>query len=155
MVIYDVLCASAHRSEVVQASMHDDAPRCPACGDPTRRVPAAARLSGRASAGPSREQMPHTWTGIRRGDPETVRTWHALMSTREKLEEKYPELAGDRRPVLAHEGAFAGAPLTAGDPMAASVARAAFGTLLKSSPERSPTTFDPKKAMSTHAKEAL
>ena len=151
MVIYDVRCAAAHRFEVVQASMYDDAPPCPACGAPTRRVPAAARLSGKASAGPSREQMPHTWTGIRRGDPETVRTWHALMSTREKLEEKYPELAGDRRPVLAHEGAFAGAPLTAGDPLAASMARATFGTLLKDPP----TTPDPKRSSTSHRKEAL
>ena len=142
MVIYDVRCASAHRFEVVQDSMFDDAPPCPACGEPTRRVPAAARLSGKASAGPSREQMPNTWTGIRRGDPETVRTWHTLMSSREKLEEKYPELAGDRRPVLAHEGAFANAPLTAGDPLAATVARATFGTLLKT-PKNSSTT--PKK----------
>jgi hypothetical protein len=71
--------------------------------------------------------MPNTWNAIGRGDPETVRGWHGLMSKREKLEAKYPELAVDRRPVLAHEGAFANAPLTAGDPLATTVARATFG----------------------------
>lgn len=55
-----------------------------------------------------------------------VRGWHGLMSKREKLEEKYPELAGDRRPVLAHEGAFANAPLRAGDPLAGQIAEATF-----------------------------
>ncbi len=40
---------------------------------------------------------------------------HAL-ERRERLAEKYPELAGDRRPVLAHEGRYATAPLLAGDP---------------------------------------
>ena len=128
MIIYDVLCASAHRSEITLDSMFDDTPACAGCGGPTWRVPAAVRLSGRADAGPARDQMPNTWQGIGRGDAETVRGWHGLMSKREKLEEKYPELAGDRRPVLAHEGAFATAPLRAGDPLAASIARATFGT---------------------------
>lgn len=73
--------------------------------------------------------MPSTWNGIGRGDPETVRGWHGLMSKREKLEEKYPELAADRRPVLAHEGTFTKTPLTAGDPKARSVARATFGAV--------------------------
>jgi len=127
MILYDVRCASAHRFEVTLTSMFDPTPPCPGCGGPTSRVPAAARLSGKADAGPARERMPNTWRGIGRGDAETVRGWHTLMTRREKLEERYPELAGDRRPVLAHEGAFADAPLRAGDPMAASIARATFG----------------------------
>lgn len=128
MIIYDVKCAADHRSEVTLRSMFDETPACPGCGSPTWRIPAAIRLSGKADAGPSREQMPNTWQGVGRGDPETVRGWHQLMSKREKLEERYPELAGDRRPVLAHEGAFANAPLRAGDPLAAGLARATFGT---------------------------
>jgi putative FmdB family regulatory protein len=42
------------------------------------------------------------------------RQWGA----REKLEEKYPELRGDQRPVLAHEGKYHDKPLRAGDPPA-------------------------------------
>jgi len=128
MIIYDVLCASAHRYEVTLDSMFAETPACPGCGGATWRVPAAPRLCGKADVGPSRDQVPNTWNGIGRGDRETVRGWHGLMSKREKLEEKYPELAGDRRPVLAHEGAFANAPLRAGDPLAESMARATFGT---------------------------
>jgi hypothetical protein len=36
---------------------------------------------------------------------------------RRALEDRHPELAGDRRPVLAHEGRFESAPLRAGDPI--------------------------------------
>jgi len=36
--------------------------------------------------------------------------------TRRRLEGKYEELRSDRRPVLAHEGRYHGAPLRAGDP---------------------------------------
>jgi len=127
MIIYDVKCVSDHRSEIILSSMFDEMPVCSKCGGPTSRIPAASRLSGTADAGPRRDQMPNTWHGIGRGDRETIRGWHGLMSKREKLEEKYPELGGDRRPVLAHEGAFANAPLTAADPIAASMARATFG----------------------------
>ena len=45
---------------------------------------------------------------------EQWRQWGA----REKLEEKYPELRGDQRPVLAHEGKYHDKPLRAGDPPA-------------------------------------
>lgn len=139
MIIYDVKCASAHRFEVILDSMFDATPACP-CGSPTARIPAAIRLSGRADPGPHRDEMPNTWQGIGRGDPETVRGWHGLMSRREKLEEKYPELAGDRRPVLAHEGAFANAPLRAGDPLAAAMAHATFGRPAASGSTASPST---------------
>lgn len=125
---YDVRCADGHRFEVSLASMFDDNPPCAACGGATSRVPAMARMGGRASAGPSRDDMPRTWRGIGRGDADTIRHWRTEMTKRERLEEKYPELAGDRRPVLAHEGAFAGAPLRAGDALADRVAAATFGT---------------------------
>lgn len=128
MILYDVKCSDGHRFEAALKSMFDDTPPCRECGAPTGRIPAAIKLSGTADPGPSREQMPNTWHGIRRGDPETVRGWHGLMSKREKLEEKYPELAGDRRPVLAHEGIFENAPLRAGDPLADKVAAATFKT---------------------------
>jgi hypothetical protein len=34
---------------------------------------------------------------------------------RQRLEDRYPELAGDRRPILAHEGPYSTFPLRAGD----------------------------------------
>ena len=39
--------------------------------------------------------------------------WQRTLEQRRKLEEKYPELSGDTRPVLAHEGPYAAAPLRA------------------------------------------
>lgn len=128
MVLYDLRCASGHRQEVNLLSMFAPNPPCSQCGADTSRIPALAGISGRASAGPSREDMPNTWRGIDRGDSDTVRHWHRQLTKREKLEEKYPELAGDRRPVLAHEGRFAASPLRAGDPLVAEVARATFAT---------------------------
>ncbi|WP_218885219.1 hypothetical protein [Kineococcus aurantiacus] len=50
--------------------------------------------------------------------------WRRVVEHREGLEERHPELAGDRRPVLAHEGIFAGRPLRAGDDVPAAVAAA-------------------------------
>ncbi|MGH3246646.1 MAG: hypothetical protein ACRDOI_10615, partial [Trebonia sp.] len=52
------------------------------------------------------------------GDRDTIRHWQRSLEQRAKLEEKYPELAGDNRPVLAHEGRYAARPLRAGDPAA-------------------------------------
>lgn len=115
MIIYGYKCTEAHRFDAAVPTMDADNPDCPACGSETRRLPGAAGLSGTADPGPSREQMPHSWEAVRKGDPETVAHWRRHAQKREKLEEKYPELGGDRRPVLAHEGAFAGRPLRAGD----------------------------------------
>lgn len=116
MILYDLACDEGHRYEAALESMHSENPACP-CGAPTRRLLSRLNVGGAASPGPSRDQMPTTWRGVRGGDPATVRGWHRLMTSRERLEEKYPELAGDRRPILAHEGAFAAAPLRAGDPL--------------------------------------
>lgn len=121
MIIYDFQCRSRHRFDRALASMFDENPECPQCGAATQRLPANPRLSGKADAGPSREAMPRSWEGVDRGRPEAVTAWRRRIEKREKLEEKYPELAGDRRPVLAHEGVFAGRPLRAGDEVATSV----------------------------------
>lgn len=127
MILYDLRCADGHRFEAGLASMFDDNPRCQ-CGAETSRVPAPVRQLGTADTGRSRDEMPTTWRGIQQGHPDVVRGWHREMTRREKLEEKHPELAGDRRPVLAHEGYFEGRPLKAGDPLATKVAQATFGT---------------------------
>ena len=42
--------------------------------------------------------------------------WQHTLEQRQKIEEKYPELAGDNRPVLAHEGPYAAEPLRAAPP---------------------------------------
>ena len=61
--------------------------------------------------------MPQTWRGTYEGNPEYVGQLRRQWETRQKLEDKYEELRGDRRPVLAHEGRYHGAPLRAGDPI--------------------------------------
>ncbi|MFC0672432.1 zinc ribbon domain-containing protein [Brachybacterium hainanense] len=127
MILYDLRCTAGHRFEAGLPSMFADNPDCP-CGAGTSRVPAAVRQLGAASAGRSREEMPTTWRGISGGHPDVVRGWHREMTRREKLEEKHPELAGDRRPVLAHEGVFEGRPLRSGDALVPAVAKATFGT---------------------------
>jgi hypothetical protein len=59
--------------------------------------------------------MPQTWRGTYNGDKEYVTELRREWDTRQRLEEKYPELAGDRRPILAHEGPYQKVPLRAGD----------------------------------------
>lgn len=124
MIRYTYLCAQRHRFSADLPSMFADDPVCPSCGEQGNRVPANPRLSGHASAGPSREHMPKSWKAIRGGHPDVVSGWRGVMEKREKLEEKYPELAGDRRPVLAHEGIFRDKPLRVGDDITASVGAA-------------------------------
>lgn len=124
MILYDFSCTSGHRFEAGLASMHADNPDCPACGADSRRRLSSVNIGGAADTGPSREQMPHTWRQTGRGDRETVEHWRKIATKREKLEEKYPELGGDRRPVLAHEGIFAEKPLRAGDDIGKSVSDA-------------------------------
>lgn len=137
MIRYDLKCSVGHRFEVALASMFSDNPPCE-CGAETSRIPARVNTSGMASAGPSRDDMPTTWRGTRGGDPDLIRHWHTQMTKREKLEEKYPELAGDRRPILAHEGAFAAAPLRAGDPLPTPAAPAASSSAPGTAAPRAP-----------------
>lgn len=126
MILYDFRCTEGHRFEAGVASMLSSDPECPACGAGTHRVPSRVQIGGVADAGPSREQMPNSWRGIGGGHPDAVSHWRSKIEKREKLEEKHPELGGDRRPVLAHEGIFRGQPLRAGDdiPSAIRAARA-------------------------------
>lgn len=121
MILYDFRCDSDHRFEAGVASMSSPAPECPDCGQSSRRILTTVRTSGFASAGRSREEMPKSWKGMAGGDPGAVDYWRRSMEKREKLEERYPELGGDRRPILAHEGIFQGRPLLAGDDIGASV----------------------------------
>lgn len=129
MILYDFACAEGHVFEAGVASMAAPCPPCPACGSEARRRPSRLHTTG-ASAGVSREQMPKSWRGVGNGDRETIRHWRDAAVKRERLEERYPELGGDRRPVLAHEGLFAGRPLRAGDDVAKAIddAHASGGT---------------------------
>lgn len=124
MILYDFVCKDGHRFEALVDSMAEDAPFCPVCRAPSTRRLARLNIAGRADAGPSRDQLPRSWQQTNRGDRETIRHWHDLATKREKLEEKHPELAGDRRPILAHEGIFASRPLRAGDDVATAVREA-------------------------------
>lgn len=124
MVLHDFTCEQGHRFEAGVPSMTSPDPACPACGGATRRRPSRLNIGGRASTGVPREAMPRSWEGVGRGDRETVAHWRSVAERRERLEERHPELAGDRRPVLAHEGVFAGRPLRAGDDVVASLAAA-------------------------------
>ena len=137
MVSYDLRCRQGHRFEVTLPSMFSENPSCE-CGEETARIPSRVNTTGMASAGPSRDDMPTTWRGTQNGNKDLLRHWHKQMTQREKLEEKYPELAGDRRPILAHEGAFASAPVRAGDDLAATIAHETFGSSPTSSRDKGP-----------------
>jgi hypothetical protein len=124
VILYDFRCIEGHDFEAGLSSMFAEDPACPTCGSTTKRKPGRIGLSGRADPGPSREDRPRSWRQVNGGDPATVRAWQRSIEKRERLEEKYPELAGDSRPVLAHEGIFSQRPLRAGDNIEAAIARA-------------------------------
>ena len=121
MILYDSRCTDGQRFAAGVASRLAPEPEAPAGGAGTRRVPSRVQIGGVADAGPSREQMPNSWRGIGGGHPDAISHWRSKIEKREKLEEKHPELGGDRRPVLAHEGIFRGQPLRAGDDIPASI----------------------------------
>jgi putative FmdB family regulatory protein len=112
---YDYRCPDGHGFERLVPISAGDAQPCPACGLTSPKVPSTVSIGGRASAGPSREQMPQTWKGTGGADREYVGHLRRQWDSRQRLEEKYPELQGDRRPVIAHEGRYHDAPLRAGD----------------------------------------
>ena len=120
MPIYDLRCTNGHRFESVQ-SFTDPLPACPSCGSTTAKIPASFGIAGAAGATrrlpPPAEQMHQTWRGTYNGYREYVASLRRTVDARQKLEERHPELAGDKRPIVAHEGRFEGAPLRAGDPL--------------------------------------
>lgn len=121
MILNDYRCAEGHRFEAGVPSMGAPNPDCPACGASSRKLFTAVRVGNAASAGISREAMPRSWNAVGGGHPDAISHWRKRVEEREKVEAKYPELAGDRRPVLAHEGIFSGRPLRAGDDIGTAV----------------------------------
>lgn len=115
MPLYDYRCADGHRFERLVPLAGEAVQDCPACGGASAKVPSAGALLGRASAGLSRDEMPQTWKGTYNGNREYLSQLRGQWSQRQRLEAKYPEIAGDQRPILAHEGRYHGAPLRAGD----------------------------------------
>lgn len=121
MPIYVYRCAESNgdcglRFEQL-TSFDAPAPGCPGCGGATHKIPAGFSLGGRAQAGLSKEQMPQTWRGVYNGDREYLTGMRRQWDRRQRLEARHPELAGDQRPIIAHEGRYHDAPLRVGDPL--------------------------------------
>ncbi|GAA1868492.1 hypothetical protein GCM10009836_56200 [Pseudonocardia ailaonensis] len=115
MPIYVFRCGCGVRFEHLTSMTATTTPACPSCGGETAKVPARFSLGGQASPGLSRDEMPQTWKGVYDGNAEYVDRARRDWDARQKLEEKYPEIAGDQRPILAHEGRYHEVPLRAGD----------------------------------------
>lgn len=148
MILHDFECTEGHRFEAgVDASVAD--PSCPACGAATRRRYTGVRIGGRASAGVPRDQMPRSWQSIGRGHPDAVAHWRRAVEHRERIEEKDPDLAGDRRPVLAHEGIFASNPLRLGDDVPSAVQQAVAGSAKAAAAESGAASAAPGTTTST------
>ena len=117
MPLYDYRCPQGHSFEQMATIAGRQQQPCPACGQAAAKIPSRVSLGGQASPGLGMEQMPQTWRGTYEGHPEYVGQLRRQWETRRRLEDKYEELRSDRRPVLAHEGRYHGAPLRAGDPV--------------------------------------
>ena len=115
MPIYEYRCACGRTVEVL-AGLRAPAPMCPACGAQTRKSISRFAVGGRADAGLSQSRKPQTWKGTYDGNPEYVTGLQQQWEQRRRLEERYPELKGDSRPIVAHEGPYSAVPLRAGDP---------------------------------------
>lgn len=120
MPMYDFRCGTGHRFERIVPLTDGGAQNCPACGADSVKLPSPVGLGGTADVGRSMEQMPQTWKGTYNANREHVTQLRREWETRQRLEDKHPELQGDRRPILAHEGRFENAPLRAGDPLVGS-----------------------------------
>lgn len=144
MILNDYRCAEGHRFEAGVPSMESAPPPCPACGAASRKRFTAVRVGNAAGTGTSREAMPRSWEAIGHGHPDAVAHWRKRVEERERIEAKDPELAGDRRPVLAHEGIFSGRPLRAGDDVGASVRAAAAAAAKAAAQPTPPSRPQPK-----------
>ena len=113
MPVYELRCDAGHRFEVLQP-FGAPLPAC-ACGAETTKLPSAFGIGGGAAVPPPPERMPQTWRGTYNGDREYLTALRRTAEARRDLEARHPELAGDRRPVVAHEGPFEHTPLRAGD----------------------------------------
>jgi len=122
MPLYDYQCPGGHAFEHLAPMTDSDRHDCPACGQQSVKVPSRVSIGGRANPGLSMEQMPQTWRGTQNGNSEYMSRLRRQWGAREKLEDKYEELRGDRRPILAHEGQYHGKPLRAGDDLRAATA---------------------------------
>jgi putative FmdB family regulatory protein len=111
--VYELRCDAGHRFEVLQA-FTAPLPAC-ACGAVTTKLPSAFGIGGTAAVPPAAERMPQTWRGTYNADREYMTTLRRTAEARRDLEDRHPELAGDRRPIVAHEGSYEGNPLRAGD----------------------------------------
>jgi putative FmdB family regulatory protein len=117
MPMYDYRCAGGHHFERNVPLSDGSVQSCPACGSSSGKIPSRVALAGMADVGRSMEQMPQTWRGTYGANREYVTQLRREWDGRQRLEEKHPELQGDRRPILAHEGRYHNAPLRQGDPM--------------------------------------
>jgi putative FmdB family regulatory protein len=115
--IYDLRCDQGHVVEVIQ-SFTAPLPDCPQCGGSTAKLPSRFGIGGAAAGSlpPTPERMPQTWRGTYNADREYVSSLRRTAEERRRLEDRNPELAGDRRPIIAHEGKYEATPLRAGDP---------------------------------------
>lgn len=114
MPIYDLRCPNGHVAEVIQ-SFTAALPPCGECGAETTKLPSLFAIGGTARIPPPPERMPQTWKGTYDGNREYVSQLRRTAEARQSLEERHPEIAGDRRPVMAHEGAYETKPLRKGD----------------------------------------
>ncbi len=114
--IYDYRCDRGHRFEAMASITEGGTAPCP-CGADAVKVPSRVSLGGVADAGRPMELMPQTWRGTYEGNREYLGELRRQWGDRQKLEEKYEELRGDQRPIIAHEGRYHGAPLRVGDPV--------------------------------------
>ena len=121
MPIYEYRCHCGGTAEVL-AAPGASAPACPNCRAETRKAVSRFALSGRADAGLSQSQMPQTWKGTYGANPEYITSLQRQWDQRRRLEDRHPELAGDGRPIVAHEGPYSAVPLRAGDPGASTPA---------------------------------
>ena len=117
MPIYDYNCTCGYTFEKLVARYESPAPTCPRCSEVPRRRPTGCALGGVATPGLSREEMPQTWRGTYGANTEYVAKLRSQWDRRVRLEERYPELRADDRPIISHEGRFEHAPLRHGDPI--------------------------------------
>ena len=115
--LYDYCCPQGHLFEQL-ASIADRAQQaCPACGQVSDKIP--SRISAGRPGEPrpfGRNDAADLARAPTKGTPSTPASCAGEWSARQKLKEKHPELRGDQRPVLAHEGRYHAKPLRAGDP---------------------------------------
>jgi putative FmdB family regulatory protein len=103
MPIYEYRCACGATFDELHRGFDEPAPACPSCSGVAERVQSRFSIVGVAKTPRSADDAPCSWRETGNGNRAYIQQWRRELDRRAVLEDRHPELAPTRTPVLSHE----------------------------------------------------